>query len=88
MSDAVPEAQLKRTELGLVLEGEGWFVLNARDVTWIQSAERGQDTDFEGSRSGPSSVSASRFSLRVSAACTTASRARRTSRRLRGSACS
>ena len=48
MTDAVPEAMLKKTELGLVPEGEGWFVLNARDVTWIRSEERGQDTDFEG----------------------------------------
>ena len=48
MTDGVPEATPKKTELGLVPEGEGWFVLNARDVTWITSAERGQDTDFEG----------------------------------------
>jgi quercetin dioxygenase-like cupin family protein len=48
MSDVVPEATLKKTELGLVPEGEGWFVVNARDATWIQSEERGQDTDFEG----------------------------------------
>ena len=47
MSD-VPEAALKKTDLGLVPEGEGWFVANARDVTWIQSEDRGQDTDFEG----------------------------------------
>jgi len=47
MSD-VPEATLKKTDLGLVPEGEGWFVANARDVTWIQSEDRGQDTDFEG----------------------------------------
>jgi quercetin dioxygenase-like cupin family protein len=44
----VPEAQLTQTEAGLVAEGEGWFVVNARDVTWIRSEERGQDTDFEG----------------------------------------
>ena len=44
----VPEAALEKTELGLVPQGEGWFVLNARDVTWIRSEERGQDTDFEG----------------------------------------
>lgn len=44
----VPEAELKQTELGLVPEGEGWFVLNARDATWIRSEERGQDTDFQG----------------------------------------
>jgi quercetin dioxygenase-like cupin family protein len=44
----VAEAELKKTELGLVPQGEGWFVLNARDATWIRSDERGQDTDFEG----------------------------------------
>ena len=48
MTDSVPEATLAKTELGLVAEGEGWFVANAREVTWITSAERGQDTDFEG----------------------------------------
>lgn len=42
------EAQLTTTEHGLVPQGEGWFVLNARDVTWVQSEERGQDTGFEG----------------------------------------
>ena len=47
MSD-VREAQLEKTPLGLVPTGEGWFVANARDVTWIRSEERGQDTDFEG----------------------------------------
>jgi quercetin dioxygenase-like cupin family protein len=48
VTDPVPEARLKTTDLGLVAESEGWFVVNARDVTWIQSEERGQDTDFEG----------------------------------------
>jgi quercetin dioxygenase-like cupin family protein len=48
VSDGVLEATLKETDLGLVPEGDGWFVLNARDVTWITSEERGQDTDFEG----------------------------------------
>ena len=46
----VPEAELKRTELGLVPRGDGWFVLNARDASWIRSEERGQDTDFEGAQ--------------------------------------
>jgi quercetin dioxygenase-like cupin family protein len=46
--DPVPEATLTKTELGLVAEGEGWFVANAREVTWITSEERGQDTDLEG----------------------------------------
>ena len=44
----VPEAELKNTDVGLIPQGEGWFVLNARDASWIRSAERGQDTDFEG----------------------------------------
>jgi quercetin dioxygenase-like cupin family protein len=44
----VPEAELKKTDAGLVPQGEGWFVLNARDASWIRSEERGQDTDFEG----------------------------------------
>src|SRR3954447_24758776 len=48
MTGSVREAQLKKTEAGLIPQGEGWFVLNARDVSWIHSEERGQDTDFEG----------------------------------------
>jgi quercetin dioxygenase-like cupin family protein len=44
----VPEAELKRTDAGLIAQGEGWFVLNACDTSWIRSEERGQDTDFEG----------------------------------------
>ena len=48
MTESVREAQLKRTEAGLIPQAEGWFVLNARDVSWIRSEERGQDTDFEG----------------------------------------
>jgi uncharacterized cupin superfamily protein len=44
----VPEAELKKTDAGLIPQGEGWFVLNARYASWIRSEERGQDTDFEG----------------------------------------
>ena len=43
-----PRRSSSRPDLGRVPTGEGWFVLNARDVTWVQSEERGQDTDFEG----------------------------------------
>jgi quercetin dioxygenase-like cupin family protein len=46
----VPEAELKQTDAGLIPQGEGWFVLNARDVSWIRGEERGQDTDFEGAQ--------------------------------------
>jgi uncharacterized cupin superfamily protein len=43
-----PEAQLEKTDVGLIPQGEGWFVLDAREASWVRSAERGQDTDFEG----------------------------------------
>ena len=33
MTESVREAQLKRTEAGLIPQGEGWFVLNAHDVS-------------------------------------------------------
>src|SRR5215211_6579300 len=48
MPESVPEARLVRTDLGLIPQGDGWFVVNARDASWITSDERGQDTDFEG----------------------------------------
>jgi uncharacterized cupin superfamily protein len=50
MTESVPEAQLKNADAGRIPQGEGWFVLNARDVPWIRSEERGQDTDFEGAQ--------------------------------------
>jgi uncharacterized cupin superfamily protein len=48
VTESIREAQLKTTDAGLIPQGEGWFVLNARDISWIRSDERGQDTDFEG----------------------------------------
>lgn len=45
---SVPEATLKETEAGLMPEGEGWFVLNARDAAWWRSDALGQATVFEG----------------------------------------
>jgi quercetin dioxygenase-like cupin family protein len=47
------EATLKKTDAGYVPQGEGWFVLNAQDVSWVRSEERGQDTDFEGEQEFP-----------------------------------
>jgi uncharacterized cupin superfamily protein len=44
----VPQARLTETNAGLVPEGEGWFVLNARDAAWWTSDELGQATTFEG----------------------------------------
>jgi uncharacterized cupin superfamily protein len=44
----VPEAALEQTEHGLLPKGEGWFVLNARDASWINREGRGVLTKFEG----------------------------------------
>jgi uncharacterized cupin superfamily protein len=43
----VPEAPLRATEGGLVPDGDGWFVLNARDAAW-QTGHFGAFTGFEG----------------------------------------
>jgi uncharacterized cupin superfamily protein len=44
----VPEAQLVRTENGLEPEGEGWYVLNAREARWYENEEFGGFVNFEG----------------------------------------
>jgi uncharacterized cupin superfamily protein len=45
---AMPEeAPLRRTHSGLVPEGPGWFVVNARDAVWC-AGEFGAFTRFEG----------------------------------------
>jgi uncharacterized cupin superfamily protein len=50
----VPEAELRRTEHGLVPEGGGWYVLNVRDAEWRHAEGRGAiavvGDDFEGRR--------------------------------------
>ena len=47
---AVPEASLRSTKYGLVPEGDGWFVLNARDTRWRDYGSLGAACDFEGKR--------------------------------------
>ena len=44
----VPEARLESTEHGLVPEGDGWFVLNAREARWRPGKGRGAYCIFEG----------------------------------------
>jgi hypothetical protein len=44
----VPESRLAPTERGLVPEGDGWFVLNAREARWLQAPGRGSMCLFEG----------------------------------------
>ena len=43
----VPEAPLERSDGGLVPQGEGWFVVNAREARWFDS-DFGPFTRFEG----------------------------------------
>jgi uncharacterized cupin superfamily protein len=47
---AVPEASLRETRFGPVREGDGWFVLNARDTRWRDYGPLGAACDFEGKR--------------------------------------
>jgi uncharacterized cupin superfamily protein len=44
----VPEASKRATESGLVPEGEGWFVVNARDAVWWHTDALGSACMFEG----------------------------------------
>jgi uncharacterized cupin superfamily protein len=43
----VPEAPLDTDDVGLVPQGEGWFVLNAQEARWLEG-EFGAYTRFEG----------------------------------------
>ena len=47
---AVREAQLRETRFGLVPDGDGWFVLNARETRWRDYGPLGAACDFEGKR--------------------------------------
>ena len=44
----VREARLKQHEGGLAPEGEGWFVVNAREARWFDHDVFGRFTRFEG----------------------------------------
>ena len=43
----IPEARLVETEHGLAAEGDGWFVLNAREACWRERPGRGRLCHFE-----------------------------------------
>jgi uncharacterized cupin superfamily protein len=49
----VPEARIETTEHGRVATGEGWFVLNAREVRWLHTEGRGAYCDLEGDQDFP-----------------------------------
>jgi len=49
----VAGAPLEKTEDGLFVTGEGWFVLNARDSRWLHREGRSAICDFEGETDFP-----------------------------------
>lgn len=44
----VHEASLEPTDAGLVPSGPGWFVVNARDVRWVERPGRGRSAPLTG----------------------------------------
>jgi uncharacterized cupin superfamily protein len=46
----VPEIPLRTTKFGLVADGDGWFVINARESRWRDYGRLGVACDFEGKR--------------------------------------
>ena len=49
----VSEARLEATEDGLVPQGDGWFVLNAREAPWHDAPRRNAVCVFEGETAFP-----------------------------------
>ena len=48
-----PEAPLRLSKNGLVVDGEGWFVVNARESRWRSMGPLGSYCTFEGKRPFP-----------------------------------
>jgi uncharacterized cupin superfamily protein len=48
-----PEAPLRTSRNGLVVDGEGWFVVNARESRWKSEGPLGAYCTFEGKRRFP-----------------------------------
>lgn len=44
----VSEARMEQTEHGLIPQGEGWYVINAREARWLESDRFGRACTFEG----------------------------------------
>jgi quercetin dioxygenase-like cupin family protein len=49
----MPEAPVRKSKHGLVVDGEGWFVINARDSRWKEDGPLGAYCTFEGKRRFP-----------------------------------
>lgn len=48
-----PEAPLRMSKNGLVTDGEGWFIVNARESRWRDEGRLGAYCTFEGKRRFP-----------------------------------
>jgi len=48
-----PEAPLRTSKNGLVVNGEGWFIVNARESRWKDEGPLGACCNFEGKRRFP-----------------------------------
>jgi len=51
--EVIPEAPLRVTKNGLVVDGEGWFIANARESRWKDEGPLGSYCTFEGKRRFP-----------------------------------
>lgn len=51
--EVVPEAPLRMSKNGLVTDGDGWFVVNARESRWRDEGPLGSYCTFEGKRRFP-----------------------------------
>ncbi len=49
----IPEAAPRMTKNGLVVDGDGWFVMNARESRWKREGPLGSYCTFEGKRRFP-----------------------------------
>jgi uncharacterized cupin superfamily protein len=49
----IPEAPARMTKNGLVVDVEGWFVMNARESRWKTEGQLGSYCNFEGKRRFP-----------------------------------
>jgi uncharacterized cupin superfamily protein len=49
----VAETPLEQTEHGLVPQGDGWFVVSAREARWLERPGRGLRCGFEGEHAFP-----------------------------------
>ena len=49
----MPEAPVRLSKNGLVVDGEGWFVVNARESRWKEEGPLGRYCHFEGKRRFP-----------------------------------